>query len=132
VCGDIDGVVHEAVELLAGVPASALVSEFFVLDPLVVVLAQLAGEHDDEVDVLLLEGVAVRPLAVFLAELVLQGTALLELEEVVLHVEDGDPVHEVERFGHDVCELFLRRHAARILCVYTGTVYNHAAPEACA
>ena len=33
VCGDVDGVVHEAVELLAGVPAPALVSEFFVLDP---------------------------------------------------------------------------------------------------
>ena len=122
VCGDIDGVVHDAGELVARVPAPALVSEFFVLDPLVVVEAELAGEDDDEVDVLLLEGVAVRPLAVPLAELVLEGTALVELEEVVLRVEDGDPVHEVERLGHDAGELVLRRHVARAGRLYSRDV----------
>jgi hypothetical protein len=82
--------------------------------------------------VLLLEGVAVRPLAVLGVELVFQCSTVFKLEDVVLGVEDGDPVHEVERLGHDARELVLGRHATRILRVYTGTVYNHAAPEACA
>jgi glycolate oxidase len=65
-------------------------------------------------------------------ELVLQGTAVFKLEDVVLDVEYRDLVDELERLGHDAGELVLGRHATRILRVYTGTVYNHAAPEACA
>ncbi len=69
--------------------------------------------------------------AVPFAELVCQMTALVELEDVVLGVEDGDPVHELEHLCHGGDELVLVHHAARILRVYTGSVFNPTAPGTC-
>ena len=75
-------------------PEPALAGDEVVLDPLVVVRAEVAEEDSDEVDVLLLEDGAPGPLGLCVLEPQRQGAALLEGQDVVLRVEDGDLVEQ--------------------------------------
>lgn len=110
---------QQPVQLLPRVPVPALARDELVVPPLLVVHAQLAHEHLQEVDVLLLEVGALGPLAVPLPQLVLQDEALLDIQYVVLRVEDRDLVHEGERILHDAHKIDTRRHDTHGARFYT-------------
>ncbi len=68
---------------------------------------------------LLLEGGAPGPLVLCVLEPQRQGVALLEGQDVVLRVEDGDLVQQGQRLLHGRGELGVDRHDTRRGCFYT-------------
>ena len=122
-CGCVCGLEQHALHALPRVPAPALAGDKLVLHPLLVVQAQLADEDLEKVDVLLLEGGALGPLVLCVLEPMLQGDTLLELQDVVLIVEEGDLVHECQRLGHGRGEVG-GRHAVDRVCAFIRGLMN--------
>ncbi len=73
---------------------------------------------------LLLEGGALGPLVLRVLEAQSQGAALLELEDVVLRVEDGDLVEQGLRLLQGRDELGVERHDTDRVRFYTRGSMN--------